>query len=61
MKPDGISEEMKQGEQLLLNWCTNWKENSYMGALLQNHKNPITHLAGKVQQFLDGRFILEDE
>lgn len=61
MKPDAISEEMKIGEQMLLNWCRTWEENSYMGALLQNPKNPITHLAGTVQQFLDGRFVLEDE
>lgn len=61
LKPDAISEEMKLGEQMLLNWSTTWEENSYMGALLQNPKNPITHLAGTVQQFIEGRFIMDGE
>ena len=61
MKPDGISSEMNQGEQMLLNWGREWKGSNYMGALLQNPRNPITHLAGTVQQFLEGRFVLEGE
>ena len=61
MKPDGISEEMNKGEQMLLNWGREWKGSNYMGALLQHHTNPITHLAEQVQKFIEGRFIVEDE
>ena len=61
MKPDGIAADMNEGETLLLNWGREWRGSNYMGALLQNHKNPITYLAEKVQKFLEGRYILDSE
>lgn len=60
MKPDAIANELDQGEKMLLNWGGDWKGSSYMGALLQNHTNPITALADRVQKFIDGRFTADE-
>lgn len=60
MYPDRMAREIDQGEKMLLNWGREYKEASYMTALLLNHKNPITALADMVQQFTDGKFTAED-
>ena len=61
--PDGILEEMSQGEQMILNTGREYRpgSSSYMMALLQSDKNPILALSEKVEKFLDGRYSLENE
>lgn len=60
--PDGLLEEMSQGEQMVLNTGRDWNgTSSYMMALLQSNKNPILSLSEKVEAFLDGRYSLENE
>ena len=60
MYPDRMALEINKGEQMLLNWGREWKGRNYMGALLQNHTNPITALAEMVQKFTEGKFTAED-
>lgn len=61
MKPDRIVSEMDECEQMLLDWGREWKGSNYLGALLQDHTNPITSLAAMCQDFLDGRYSVEEE
>ena len=58
--PDRLAREIDQGEKMLLKWGMEWNGSNYMGALLQNHTNPITALAEMVQKFTDGKFTAED-
>lgn len=59
--PDGILEEMSQGEQMLLNTGREWRGTNYMVALLLSDKNPILALSEKVEAFISGRYSLESE
>lgn len=58
--PDAIMKEIEEIETLVLNWVTNYKGSSYMTALLLNKTNPITATAAKVEEFLNGKYTLED-
>ncbi len=60
MYPDRMASNIDEGETMLLNWGREWKGNSYMGALLMHHTNPITSLADTVQKFTGGKYTVEE-
>lgn len=54
--PDSLMEELEDIENMVKNWIMGYSASSYMTALLTNHTNPVTALAGTVQEFLDGQY-----
>lgn len=59
---DELAEELNLRESELLSWCKNWNglDRITRLLLLEDDTNPITATGRKVQNFVNGRFTVED-
>lgn len=57
---DSLAKDIDAGEATLIRCCREWAKKEYMTRALQYTPNPITSLAERVQEFVGGRFTVEE-